>query len=57
MATRQERETKERFSERYRDEQVEVARTIEQIVIGGDWGANGYMTPAQADDLGTRPTS
>ena len=38
MARRQAQEAKERFSERYREEQVEVIRTIEQIVIGGDWG-------------------
>ena len=54
MATRQEREAQERFSERYREEQADVVRTIEQIVVGGDWGANGYTTLAQADDLADR---
>jgi SAM-dependent methyltransferase len=28
-----------------------VARQIERRVIGGDWGANGYTTMAQADTL------
>ena len=54
MATRQEQEAQERFSERYREEQVDIVRTIEQSVIGGDWGANGYTTLAQADDLADR---
>jgi cyclopropane fatty-acyl-phospholipid synthase-like methyltransferase len=51
MATREERETVERFSERYRVGQTEVTRRIELAVIGGDWGANGYATMAQADRL------
>jgi 2-polyprenyl-3-methyl-5-hydroxy-6-metoxy-1,4-benzoquinol methylase len=54
VATSPEQEAKERFSERYREEQADVVRTIEQIVIGGDWGANGYTTLAQADDLADR---
>ena len=52
MATRREHEAKDRFSERYREERVDVVRTIEHTVIGGDWGANGYTTIAQADHLG-----
>ena len=28
-----------------------MARQIERRVIGGDWGANGYTTIAQADTL------
>ena len=51
MITRQEQETKDRFADRYREERGDVVRTIEQIVIGGDWGANGYTTVAQADQL------
>jgi SAM-dependent methyltransferase len=51
MATRREHEAKDRFSERYREERVDVVRTIEHTVIGGDWGANGYTTIAQADEL------
>jgi methylase of polypeptide subunit release factors len=47
-----ERETVERFAERYRVEQTETTRQIELAVIGGDWGANGYTTGGQADRLG-----
>lgn len=52
MATREERETLQRFGERYRDDSTATAREIERLVIGGDWGANGYTTMAQADRLG-----
>ena len=52
MANDGERETVERFAERYRVAQTEVTRHIELAVIGGDWGANGYATRAQADVLG-----
>ena len=47
-------EARERFADRYREERVDVVRQIEQRVIGGDWGANGYTTIAQADDLAVR---
>jgi SAM-dependent methyltransferase len=39
------------FQERYRNAQSLLARQIEQRVIGGDWGANGFTTMAQADTL------
>ncbi len=51
MATRQEREANARFSQRYGEERGDVVRAIELAVIGGDWGANGYTTVAQADQL------
>lgn len=51
MATRQEREANARFSQRYGEERGDVVRAIELAVIGGDWGANGYTTIAQADQL------
>ena len=51
MATRQEREANDRFSQRYGEERGDVVRAIELAVIGGDWGANGYTTIAQADQL------
>ena len=54
MVTAQEQEARERFADRYRQERVDIVREIEQHVIGGDWGANGYTTTAQADDLGQR---
>ena len=51
MATRQEKEANARFSQRYGEERGDVPRSIELSVIGGDWGANGYTTIAQADQL------
>ena len=51
MATREERETMQRFAERYRDEVNDVTEQIERTVIGGTWGANGYTTVSQADRL------
>jgi SAM-dependent methyltransferase len=54
VVTSQEREARDRFAGRYREERVDVVRAIEQRVIGGDWGANGYTTIAQADDLADR---
>jgi predicted O-methyltransferase YrrM len=39
------------FEERYRNTPSLLARRIEQRVIGGDWGANGFTTMAQADTL------
>jgi 2-polyprenyl-3-methyl-5-hydroxy-6-metoxy-1,4-benzoquinol methylase len=53
MVARQEKEAKERFSQRYGEERGDVVRGIELAVIGGDWGANGYTTIAQADQLAT----
>jgi len=57
--TNTEHETRERFAGRYRVAPAEVFRRIELAVIGGDWGANGYTTMAQADtlarELGLRP--
>jgi hypothetical protein len=52
MARDIERETVEHFAQRYRVTPTEVTRQIELAVIGGDWGANGYTTVAQADRLG-----
>jgi 2-polyprenyl-3-methyl-5-hydroxy-6-metoxy-1,4-benzoquinol methylase len=39
------------FDQRYGAALPPVARQIEQRVIGGDWGANGFTTMAQADTL------
>jgi SAM-dependent methyltransferase len=54
MVTAQEQEARDRFADRYRQERVDIVREIEQRVIGADWGANGYTTIAQADDLAER---
>jgi hypothetical protein len=39
------------FQQRYRNTPSLLASQIEQRVIGGDWGANGFTTMAQADTL------
>ena len=52
MGTRDEDEARQEFADRYAVERGEVNRRIERVVIGGDWGANGYTTKAQADELG-----
>jgi hypothetical protein len=54
MVTAQEQDARDRFADRYRQERVDIVREIEQRVIGGDWGANGYTTIAQADELAKR---
>ncbi len=51
MGRTSECELVERFTERYRVTATDVTRQIERAVIGGDWGANGYTTLAQADRL------
>jgi SAM-dependent methyltransferase len=51
VAADRENEAKERFSKRYGEHRGDVVRQIELAVIGGDWGANGYTTVAQADRL------
>ncbi len=45
------REVIERFSERYSIRGDDAFKEIEQNVIGGVFGANGYTTKAQADRL------
>ena len=52
MVTREERDTRQLFAGRYSEDRTGVVRQIEQAVIGGDWGANGYTTLRQADHLG-----
>ena len=62
MSPAEDRDTIERFTERYRVLPSEATRRIERAVIGGDWGANGYTSMAQANrlaaelDLGPRST-
>lgn len=57
--TKADQEIARHFTERYRIGPAEVSRQIELAVIGGDWGANGYTTMAQAGllarKLGLRP--
>ncbi len=42
------------FSERYRRPASDATRALERLVIGGDFGANGYTTMAQADLMAER---
>ena len=51
MPTREELDTRQRFTGRYRENRTAVVEQIERAVIGGDWGANGYTTIGQADRL------
>ena len=51
MTVKDELQARALFEERYGIALPPVARQIERRVIGGDWGANGYTTMAQADTL------
>ena len=51
MTIRDELQARALFQQRYRNTPSLVVCQIEQRVIGGDWGANGYTTMAQADTL------
>jgi SAM-dependent methyltransferase len=48
---RDEAQARALFQERYRNTPSPLTRQIEQRVIGGDWGANGFTTMDQADTL------
>jgi 2-polyprenyl-3-methyl-5-hydroxy-6-metoxy-1,4-benzoquinol methylase len=54
MPTRQAREaeSRQRFETTYARKGGDLLRELERQVIGGDWGANGYTTKAQAELLG-----
>lgn len=54
MTTRDERATRTDFAQRYALPAVDANARIERDVIGAVWGANGYTTVAQADELGRR---
>jgi hypothetical protein len=51
VTSARERDAHARFADRYREARIDVVRDIERAVIGGDWGANGYTTTAQADGI------
>jgi 2-polyprenyl-3-methyl-5-hydroxy-6-metoxy-1,4-benzoquinol methylase len=51
MTVRDEQQARALFQQRYGNRPSPTARQIEQRVIGGDWGANGFTTMAQADTL------
>ena len=54
MTSRDERDALAQFSGRYSTPAAAVAAAIEERVIGATWGANGYTTLEQADELGRR---
>jgi 2-polyprenyl-3-methyl-5-hydroxy-6-metoxy-1,4-benzoquinol methylase len=47
--SRDEQDAATTFSERYDRPASDATRELERLVIGGDFGANGYTTMAQAD--------
>jgi len=51
VTVRDEAQARALFQERYRNTPSQLTRQIEQRVIGGDWGANGFTTMTQADTL------
>jgi SAM-dependent methyltransferase len=51
VTVRDELQARALFQERYANSPTPTARQIEQRVIGGDWGANGFTTMAQAGAL------
>jgi 2-polyprenyl-3-methyl-5-hydroxy-6-metoxy-1,4-benzoquinol methylase len=51
MTVRDELQARVLFEQRYGIAAAGITRQIERRVIGGDWGANGYTTMAQADQL------
>jgi hypothetical protein len=54
VTARDEAQARALFQERYRNTPSLLTRQIEQRVIGGNWGANGFTTMAQADILAGR---
>ena len=53
-SSKYEREKRAEFGEHYSLGQSGMLDGIERAVIGADWGANGYTTIAQADELAQR---
>ena len=54
MSIRDERAARSDFAERYALSTGDANARVEHDVIGAVWGANGYTTVAQADELGRR---
>lgn len=52
--SKDERQARADFGERYASASTDVLEAIEQAVIGARWGANGYTTIVQADSLAER---
>jgi cyclopropane fatty-acyl-phospholipid synthase-like methyltransferase len=54
MRSRDEQDATATFSERYDRPASDATRELERLVIGADFGANGYTTIAQADLIAER---
>jgi 2-polyprenyl-3-methyl-5-hydroxy-6-metoxy-1,4-benzoquinol methylase len=54
MRSRDEQDAAATFSERYDRPASDATRELERLVIGADFGANGYTTMAQADLIAER---
>ena len=52
MVSSDERAVREDFGAYYDAHHGDVYAAMEEAVIGGDWGANGYTTMTEADELG-----
>ena len=51
MPTREERDVRQRFGDRYREARIDATQAIERTAIGLAWGACGFTTVSQADEL------
>jgi ubiquinone/menaquinone biosynthesis C-methylase UbiE len=51
MTSKDERAAREDFSHRYSIDSTGILANIERRVIGDSWGANGFTTKRQADEL------
>ncbi len=54
MTTKDQRDALELFRERYASAPNEIVDRIEEKAIGAAWGANGFTTVSQADELARR---
>ena len=54
MTSRDERDARELFRDRYAAPTTVLTDHIERRVIGAAWGVNGYTTVGQADELARR---
>jgi SAM-dependent methyltransferase len=54
MGSKDERAARQEFRDRYAIGRADVLDAIERHVIGEAWGANGFTTRDQADDLAAR---
>ncbi|MDQ3620479.1 MAG: class I SAM-dependent methyltransferase [Actinomycetota bacterium] len=53
-ASKDEREARRHFAERYSPEPDEILDAVERAVLGDAWGGNGFTTVAEANTLGER---